>query len=170
MQIRILSKHDDRSSFSCGDIEIDYFFQKYAGQNQFKHYIGTTYVATDEKEIFGFVTVSSGSLSRDELPANLQKRVPNYPLPILHIVRVGVDKRYQKRGLGKELIFSAFKLALEQQKSVGCIGVVVDAKEGAIAFYQRLGFMKLEVIRGLSKAKPAPIPMFLPIQTIKKAL
>lgn len=170
MQIRILNRHDDRSSFSCGEIEIDYFFQKYAGQNQFKHYIGTTYVATNEREIFGFVTVSSGSLSRDELPTHLQKRVPNYPLPILHIVRVGVDKRYQKRGIGKELIFSAFKLALEQQKSVGCVGVVVDAKKSAIAFYRGLGFVELEVVRGLSKARPLPVPMFLPIQTIKKAL
>ncbi len=170
MQIRILNRSDDRRSFSCGEIEVDYFFQQYAGQNQFKHYIGTTYVATNEKDIFGFVTVSSGSLSRDELPIDLQKRVPNYPLPILHILRIGVDKRYQKRGIGKELIFSAFQLALEQKRNVGCIGVVVDAKENAISFYRRLGFVELEAIRGLSKTKPAPVPMFLPIQTIQKAL
>ena len=170
MQIRILSKHDDRSNFASGEIEIDYFFQKFAGQNQFKHFIGTTYVATDDKEIFGFVTVSSGSLSRDTLPSHLQKRLPHYPLPILHIVRIGVDQKYQKKGIGKELMFSAFKLALEQKERVGCVGVVVDAKEHAIAFYQKLGFIRLEAVRGLSKARPLPVPMFLPIQTIQKAL
>ena len=170
MQIRILTKHDDRSGFSCGEIEIDYFFQKFAGQNQFKHFIGTTYVATDDKEIFGFVTVSSGSLSRNTLPSYLQKRLPHYPLPILHIVRIGVAQKYQKKGIGKELMFSAFKLALEQKERVGCVGVVVDAKEHAITFYQKLGFVALEAVGGLSKARPLPIPMFLPIQTIQKAL
>ena len=170
MKIQILKKSDDRSSFSCGEIELDYFFQRYAGQNQFKHFVGTTYIATDEKEIFGFITVSSGSLSRDDLPKNLQKKFPNYPLPILHITRVGVDVKYQNRGVGKELMFSAFKLAVEQKERVGCIGVVVDAKVDAVRFYQQLGFVELDTIRGLSKTHPLPIPMFMAIQTIQKAI
>lgn len=170
MKIRILKKSDDRSSFSCGEIELDYYFQKFAGQNQFKHFVGTTYIATDDKEIFGFVTVSSGSLSRDNLPQNLQKKFPNYPLPILHITRIGVDVKYQNRGIGKELMFSAFKLALEQKERVGCIGVVVDAKVDAVTFYQQLGFVELDAVRGLSKTHPLPIPMFIVIQTIQKAL
>ena len=170
MKIRILKKSDDRSSFSCGEIELDYYFQKFAGQNQFKHFVGTTYIATDDKEIFGFVTVSSGSLSRDDLPKNFQKKFPNYPLPILHITRIGVDVKYQNRGIGKELMFSAFKLALEQKERVGCIGVVVDAKVDAVTFYQQLGFVELDAVRGLSKTHPLPIPMFIVIQTIQKAL
>ena len=170
MKIRILKKSDDRSSFSCGEIKLDYFFQKYAGQNQFKHFVGTTYIATDEKEIFGFITVSSGSLSREDLPKNLQKKFPNYPLPILHITRIGVDVKYQNRGIGKELMFSAFKLAVEQKERVGCIGVVVDAKVDAVKFYQQLGFVELDTIRGLSKTHPLPIPMFMAIQTIQKAI
>lgn len=169
LEIRILKKSDDRSSFSCGEIELDYFFQKYAGQNQFKHFIGTTYVATDNKEIFGFITVSVGHITTDELPKTLQKKFPNYPLPILHILRVGVDKKYQNQGIGKELIFSAFKLAIEQKNILGCIGVVVDAKKSAIKFYQKLGFVEIDIIKGLSKIRPLPTPMFLPIQTIQKA-
>jgi len=170
MKIQILKKSDDRSSFSCGEIELDYFFQRYAGQNQFKHFVGTTYIATDEKEIFGFITVSSGSLSREDLPKNLQKKFPNYPLPVLHITRIGVDVKYQNRGVGKELMFSAFKLAVEQKERVGCIGVVVDAKVDAVKFYQQLGFVELDMIRGLSKTHPLPIPMFMAIQTIQKAI
>ncbi len=170
IEIRKLKKSDDRSSFSCGEIEIDYFFQKYAGQNQFKHYIGTTYIATDNKKIFGFITISVGSISCDNLPNNLQKKLPNYPLPILHILRIGVDKRYQNKGFGKKLIFSALQLSLLQKEYFGCIGVVVDAKKNAVKFYQRLGFVEIDVVRGLSKTRPLPTPMFLPIQTIQKAL
>jgi len=168
--IRILKKSDDRSSFSCGEIELDYYFQKFAGQNQFKNFLGTTYIATDDKNIFGFVTVSAGSLMCDDLPQVVQKKFPNYPLPILHITRLAVDMKYQNHGLGKELIFTSFKLALEQKEKFGCIGVVVDAKVDAVDFYTKLGFVELEVTRGLSKSYSAPVPMFMTVQTIAKAL
>jgi len=58
VQIRILKKSDNRNSFSCGNLDIYYYFKKYAGQNQFKHFIGTNYIATDDKNIFAFITVS----------------------------------------------------------------------------------------------------------------
>jgi hypothetical protein len=45
IEIRALRKSDDRSSFCSGNIELDRFFQRFAGQNQFQHHIGTTYVA-----------------------------------------------------------------------------------------------------------------------------
>jgi len=56
--VRPLSRADDRSGFSCGNIEPDRFFRRYAGQNQFRHHIGTTYIAVDGERILGFVTVS----------------------------------------------------------------------------------------------------------------
>lgn len=170
MKIRILKKSDDRSSFSCGDIELDYYFQKFAGQNQFKHFVGTTYITTDEHSIFGFITVSAGSLMRDDLPEVIQKKFPAYPLPILRITRLGVDVKYQKAGIGKELIAMALKLAIEQKEKFGCIGVVVDAKIESVEFYRKLGFAEFEVIRGLSRRYPLPVPMFIAIQTIQKAL
>jgi len=169
IKIRILKKSDNRSSFSCGDIAIDYYFQRFAGQNQFKHFVGTTYISTDDSKIFGFITVSAGSLMRDNLPKTIQKKFPAYPLPILNITRLGVDLKYQNQGVGKELIVTAFKLAIEQKKRFGCIGVVVDAKVEAVEFYKKLGFIELEVKRGLSKVHPLPVPMFMVIQTIEKA-
>ncbi|MBU1667071.1 GNAT family N-acetyltransferase [bacterium] len=172
INIRPLKKEDNRKNFSCGKIELDYYFQKFAGQNQFKHFVGTTYISTDDKTIFGFITVSAGSLMCDELPQTVRKKFPLYPLPVLHITRMGVDVNYQNRGVGRELIATAFRLAVEQKKMkmVGCIGVLVDAKVEAIPFYERLGFVKLEAKRGIPKKDPKPIPMFMVIQTIEKAL
>ena len=170
INIRILKKSDDRGSFSCGEIALDYYFQRYAGQNQFKHFVGTTYISTDDTTIFGFVTVSVGSLMRDDLPKTIQKKFPAYPLPILHITRLGVDVRYQNRGVGKELMVTAFRLAIEQKEKFGCVGVVVDAKIEAMEFYKKLGFVELEVERGLARTHPLPVAMFMVIQTIEKAL
>jgi hypothetical protein len=42
IEIRALREGDDRSQFQSGDTDLDRFFQKFAGQNQFRHYIGVT--------------------------------------------------------------------------------------------------------------------------------
>ncbi|CAA6809743.1 MAG: Unknown protein [uncultured Sulfurovum sp.] len=170
ISIRILKKSDNRSSFSCGEIELDYFFQKYVGQNQFKHYIGVSYVATDEQNIFGFATVSVGSLMRDDLPLKHQKKLPMYPLPILKLSRVGVDSRFQNQGIGKKLMVTVFKLALEQKEKFGCVGIVVDAKTDAVAFYKKLGFIELEIKKGKIRTYPMPTSMFLSMSLIEKVL
>ena len=39
---------------------LDRFFARYAGQNQFRHHIGATYVALESETILGFATVSCG--------------------------------------------------------------------------------------------------------------
>jgi len=45
--------------------------------------------------------------------------------------------------------------------NMGCVGVVVDAKPDAVAFYDRLGFVPLEVVAGEIGDRPQPLPMFL---------
>ena len=164
IDIRILKREDDRSDFSCGEIELDYFFQKFAGQNQFKHYIGTTYVAVEGQTILGFVSVSVATLTNDEIA--LQK-LPNYPLPVLKIARLGVDKRYQNLGIGQKLLKAMFRLALEQKERFGCVGIVVDAKKEAVAFYEKLGFTVLQTTN--QKHYHDLTGMFLPIGTIAQA-
>jgi len=48
----------------------------------------------------------------------------------------------------------------------GCIGVVVDAKPQAVAFYERYGFTVLDVAQGQLGDRPEPLPMFLEIGAI----
>jgi hypothetical protein len=43
VEIRALRTDDKRDNFRSGDIELDRFFQNYAGHNQFRLHIGTTY-------------------------------------------------------------------------------------------------------------------------------
>ncbi len=60
-----------------------------------------------------------------------------------------------------------FQLALEQRERVGCVGVVVDAKKEAVAFYEKLGFTVLQITN--QKRYHDLIGMFLPIGTIVQA-
>ena len=169
INIRLLTERDDRSRFSSGTIELDRFFLQYAGQNQFRHHIGSTYVAIDDTsgEIFGFATVAPAHI--DEVPDDLRKKLPRYPLPVLRLARLAVSEKAQGQGLGGALLRFVFDLALKLSAEYGCIGVLVDAKKDAEQFYQQYGFYHLDVIQGLSGARPPAANMFLPIGTILRA-
>lgn len=170
VEIRPLGRDDDRSDFSCGQADLDRFFEHYAGQNQFKLHLAVTYVAVVVGRIVGFATVAASSLERENLPsARLRRRLPAYPLPVLRLGRLGVDKRAQGLGIGKALLRHVLGLALEQRDRLGCLGVVTDAKPDAVSFHETLGFVPLEIVReGLLVGEP--LPMFLGIETIASSV
>lgn len=166
IEIRPLRPDDDRSSFSSGDPDIDRFFRKYAGQNQFRLHIGTTYIASDGKDIVGFITIAATSITIENLPRTIRKGFPRYPLPALRLARLAVSQDAQGKGIGKKLLRAAFSIAQEMSDRIGCIGVVVDAKENAVAFYKQYGFQKLDVIAGRLSDRPSPFPMFLSLGSL----
>lgn len=167
MEIRALRETDNRAEFRSGDPDLDRFLYKFAGQNQFKHYIGVTYVAVDNQRIVGYATVAAGHLEIDGLPAAERKKLPRYPLPILRLARLAVDESTRGQGLGSELLKFVLKLAIRMSDEVGCVGVVVDAKSGAIDFYEKYGFIQIDAVEGQSEARPPPVPMFLPVRTFR---
>lgn len=170
VEIRPLTRDDDRSEFSCGQMDLDRFFEHYAGQNQFKLHLAVTYVTVLDERIVGFATVAPSSIERATVPkARLRKRLPSYPLPVLRLARLGVDTRAQGLGIGKALLRHVLGLAIEQRDRLGCVGVVTDAKPDAIEFYEGLGFEALAGVReGLLLSEPRP--MFLGIEMIAVAL
>ncbi len=169
LEIRPLRPDDDRGGFSCGQADLDRFFHHYAGQNQFRLHLAFTYVATAEGRLTGFATVSVGSLERKTLPsARMRRHLPGYPLPVLRLARLAVDQRAQGLGVGSGLLRHVLDLALMQRDSLGCIGVVTDAKPEALAFYARYGFEPLEGVRE-GALHGGATPLFLPLGAVAEA-
>lgn len=168
MEIRRLRPEDDRSSFRSGNIDLDRFFQRYSGQNQFRHHIGTTYVAIEEGVILGFATVAPSEIAAAEGFGSRGRGLPRYPLPVLRLARLAVDERAQGRGLGRELLRAVFGLAQRMAEDLGCVGTVVDAKPEAVSFYERLGFVPLEAGSGFLGDRPRPQPLFLELGALPK--
>jgi predicted N-acetyltransferase YhbS len=140
MDFRRLDEKDDRSKFSCGNEDLDTFFRRYAGQNQFKHQIGVTYVLVDDGGIAAYVTVSTRSLV---LPKERRGQLPGYELPALLIARMGVDVRSRGLGMGKRLVRECCVISVRQADEVGCVGLVTDAKADAVAFYRKFAFVPI---------------------------
>jgi GNAT superfamily N-acetyltransferase len=163
MAVRIerLGAHHLRRAFDCGNADLNQFLSQQAGQlarkNSCKTYVA---VAHDGVAVLGFVSVSVGQVQTDEFPA--QPKLPRYPVPILRIGRLGVDRTQQGQGIGRQLIAFALRLALEFSQQTGLYAVVVDAKhEKARAFYATLGF---------TATLDDPLCLYLPVATVQKAL
>ena len=166
VEIRALRPDDDRARFRSGNPDLDRFFLRFAGQNQFRHHLGVTYVASEAGPILGFVTVSATQLEAGDLPEGVGRNLPRYPLPALRLSRLAVAEDATGRGIGIALLRFVFQLAHDMAGQLGCVGVVVDAKSAAVSFYGRLGFSELKITSGQLGDRPVATPMFLPLSRI----
>jgi len=170
IEVRPLREAEDRGSFESGNEQLNVFFRRYAGQNQFRHHIGATYVAVENATILGFVTITVGHIEVEDLPPDIRKKLPDYPLAVVRLARLAVGLNAQGKGVGEHLMRSVLSIAMELRDRVGCVGVVVDAKPGAESYYTRYGFVGLDVIEGALEERPIPKPMFLPCSVIARTL
>ena len=141
-------KAHDRAAFSCGVASLDAYLKKQATRDMRKR-VAVTHVMTpadSPSETLGYTTLSAASVALDELPKELQKRLPTYPqVGAILLGRLAVDTRRRRQGLGELLLISALERGLELSATqLGAYAAVVDALEGADGFYQRYGFMPFQ--------------------------
>jgi predicted GNAT family N-acyltransferase len=129
-------------SFSCGNIELDKFINRFALTNDLNGY-GKTFVLLDENRMIGFFTLCSSSIKYDEFPNFNENLFPKYPIPCVRIARLAVQNEYQGKGYGKELLRNALFRIIDVSKRVGVRLVIVDAKESSKTFYEKYGFTPL---------------------------
>lgn len=172
LRIRPLERGDNRTGFRCGEPRLDEYIRRYAAQNQFRHHLGVTYVVVDEptREVVGYVTLAAASIAPEALPGGRARSTPYSEVPVLRLARLAVDERAQGVGLGSELLRYALGVALAQARSVGCVGVVVDAKPAAVGFYARYGFAPCPEVSGGLAARPRHEMLFLPLACVEAAV
>ena len=164
--VRSLRRDDDLAAFQSGQKDLDRFLARYAVRNHFDLKLARTYVAGEDTRILGYVTITGGALRGVELPAGDGLDFPGYPLPVLVLARLAVAVSAQRKGIGEALMRFAFETAVSQSERVGCIGVAVDSKVGAVRYYERFGFRRFE----RAGTRSDTIPMFLGLRTIEQAM
>jgi GNAT superfamily N-acetyltransferase len=85
--------------------------------------------------------LSSTAVRLTELPVEVTKRLPRYPLiPAMLLGRLAVDQRLQGRGYGRFLLADALRRAVRSE--IASFAVIVDDKDvAARRFYERESFL-----------------------------
>lgn len=145
--IRPLDAFINAADFQCGSEPLNDYIRRYASQDVRRN-IARVFIATpenDPRQLSGFFTLSAGSVSCSSLPASLARKLPRYPVPVALIGRLGVDKKFQGKGLGSILLADACQKVSQASTILAMAGIIIDAKDDdAISFYKHFGFIPLQ--------------------------
>lgn len=161
-RIEPLQPHHDRKGFSSGADELDRYLRQQAGQDARRH-VAAPFVLLDPTngQVAGYYTLSAFAVAPTELPPDLAKKLPRYPLVPTHLLgRLAVATAFQGRGYGEFLLIDALHRTLKHVGEVATIGVVVEARDDrALAFYEHFGFLAFP---------NHPQRLLMPIETIAR--
>lgn len=148
-----LTAEDVAAGFRSGVHPLDDYFARHALPND-RAGVSRCFALRPGVEklpvVCGFYTLSMTSVQADAIRAVLR-------------ARLAVDECARGRGFGEALLVDSLTRVVGASESVGCVGVIVDAKdEGAERFCARYGFLTVE-------AEIWPRRMFLAIATARAA-
>jgi GNAT superfamily N-acetyltransferase len=104
-----------------------------------------TYVCAGDapQRVVGYYAISTAMEQRISLPtAKLRRAMPDQ-VPLLLIGRLAVDRQYQGKGLGADLLCDGVRRCLEVSEIAGVRAIITHAiDEDAVRFYQHCGFVR----------------------------
>ena len=138
-----LGAQHDRAAFSCGEEALDRYLRQQARQDMVKN-VAQVFVLVHQptSHLTGFYTLSAFSVRGSDLPDEVARRLPRYPLiPATLLGRLAVDQRDRGQGLGGVLLVNALRRARDASQLVASVAVIVDAKsDQARSFYEHYQF------------------------------
>ena len=142
-RIEPLGDQHDRAMFSCGVDALDRYLRTQAGQDIRKRVASCFVLCTGSPSVVGYYRLSATSVALADLPNDLARKLPRYPVvPAVLMGRLAVDRTQRGRGLGELLLLDAFRRTL--RSDIASFAFFVDAKDDrAQAFYERYGFISL---------------------------
>jgi len=156
-----INRTHDRKSFDCGEQDLNEYLAKFARQN---HESGgaKTFVAVFSESpthVQGYYSVCPASLDYARTPETVRRGLGRYEVPVFRLVRLAVDKKVQRQGLGGQLLIAAGVRCLRVADQVGGVALLIDAKNArTAAWYESFGATPLA---------DAPLCLILPFFTLK---
>lgn len=154
----------DLKSFSCGKPSMDEFLTRYAVKHT-KLGLSRTYVlpevsSSSKVSIAAYYTLAFSTVLRSEIPAT--QSLPSYPIPVVMLARLAIDKHYQGSGIGSKALVYALRHAAQLSNSgLPAYALVLDVlDEEALSFYQ-----KFEMFESFTDD---PMRLFVPMKALEK--
>ena len=147
--------------FDCGVPDLNRYLIQYAYQNQAAN-SANTYVACASQTVFGYYTLTVGSVIHKSAPKRVIQGLAKYPVPVMILARLAVDQSQQKQGVGKGLLKDALLRTVNAANIAGIRALLVHAKDDkAKNWYQQYGF---------EPSPTDPLHLFLLMKDIRKSL
>lgn len=149
--IRPLDDAVEKDAFHCGQQDLDVYLRRHASQDVRRSVARAPYVRIDvatprdePRRPAGFFSLSAGSVSAEDLPLDLARKLPRYPVPAALLGRLDADETFKGRGLGSIMLSDACKKVIQASRVLAVAALLVDAKDpSAAAFYRHFGFAAL---------------------------
>lgn len=130
------------AGFDCGRKEQNRFFYESAWADQQAH-VSVTYLY-----FVGGTCAAYATLCMDALPLGRRERAEELRYPeigALKLAQLGVDRRFQRKGVGRLVVADMTTLARVLARSVGCRYVSLDAQPELVGWYESQGFTRNEL-------------------------
>ena len=99
-----------------------------------------TFVLSIERRVIGYYSLAAGSLLYASATGKVRRNMPE-PVPVVLLGRLAVDRGWQGKGLGSDLLRDAVLRTTAAAGAVGVRAILVHAiSPAAKAFYERHGF------------------------------
>lgn len=141
MRIERLDARHHLGAFDSGSDELDSWLRHHALAAQ-RMDSARTFIVTSSAEILGYFSLTMGSVRRADAPAKLVRGLPAYPVGMVLLARLAVDRHHQGQGTGAVVLAEALRKAVTAGEAAAARLVVVDAiDDHAAAFYRHHGFI-----------------------------
>jgi GNAT superfamily N-acetyltransferase len=149
--------------FDCGRAALNVWLERHARQaaavGSARSYV---IVDADQGRVVGYHALTAAALERDAATARVLKGMPQYPIPVVLLARLAVDRSVQGRGVGAWLLRDAMLRTLGASGTIAVRTMFVHAiDEQARAFYLRYG---------LEPSPSDPLHLMILIKDIAAAL
>lgn len=140
LRLERLSPTHHLNEFDSGNEVLDNWLKRHALSAQAMD-SARTFVLVQTDRVVGYVSLAMGSVQRADAPALLVRGMPAYPVGMVLIARLAINRNEQGRGLGRRLLADALRMAVLAGEAAAARLVVVDAiDEQAVQFYRLHGF------------------------------
>lgn len=119
-------------------------------------------LANSKLPICSFYTIAPSSIKRADLPVELAKKLPRYPVPVFLLAQLAVHLKYRGQGLGKITLIKSMEHLWIINSQLKAYAIIVDCLDAeAETFYRNYGF--IDLIEHNSRPR-----MFIPMKTVSK--
>lgn len=127
--------------FDCGKPSLNDWLLRHARQAQGSG-SARTFVVSEEGRVAGYFSLTVGQVDTLDAPERMRQGMGQYPIPVVILARLAVNRQDQGRGIGVGLLQDAIRRALLVAGQAGIRAMLthpIDAD--AARFYTRFGFV-----------------------------